>query len=91
MQPEDQPPIGNPEPMLREELGRILTRLMSVFVVIATGIAAFGLFLVPTRTSGATRSGKLQMQERQREVTQAASPVDTPAPSSLENSQTATH
>lgn len=83
----DQQPIGDPVPLLREELGHILTRLMSLFVVVATGIVAFGFFLVPTRTMGATRSGKLQLQERQREVNQAVPAPKPDAPNAPEENR----
>ena len=67
MDENDQQPIGEPQPMDAREGRRILKRMAGV-VAVTSGVALFAGLLVPTRTSGASRSARLQWQQRQKEI-----------------------
>lgn len=77
-------PIGGPEPMLKSEIASLAFRAMNVVVVVVSGLVAFAFFMVPTRTSGASRSAKLQLRDRQREINQAAAQAGQPVQATVE-------
>ena len=60
-------PIGEPQPIDPREGRKILKRLGGVLAATA-GFAFFAALLLPTRTSGASRSARLQWQQRQNEI-----------------------
>lgn len=85
-------PIGEPEPVQPRPGRKILKRLAVAAGVTVGGVLACAVLVTPTRTCGATRSAKLQWQQRQAEIEQTlataasippdATPVAAEAPSS---------
>ena len=63
-------PIGEPQPIDPREGRKILKRLGGVLAATA-GFAFFAALLLPTRTSGASRSVRLQWEQRQKEIKEA--------------------
>jgi hypothetical protein len=60
-------PIGEPQPIDAREGRKILKRMAQV-LALTSGVAFFAALLLPTRTSGASRSARLQWQQRQKEI-----------------------
>ena len=67
MEENNDQPIGEPQPIDAREGRRILKRMTGVLAV-TSGLALFAGLLIPTRTSGASRSARLQWQQRQKEI-----------------------
>ncbi len=67
MEEDDNRPIDELLPIDAREGQKILKRLAEVLAVTG-GIAFFAALLLPTRTSGASRSARLQWQQRQKEI-----------------------
>lgn len=61
-------PIGEPQPIDNREGRKLLKRMAGVVAMAAGGLVIFGGLLIPTRTSGASRSARLQWQQRQKEI-----------------------
>lgn len=61
-------PIGEPHPINPRQGRKILKRMAAVVTITVGGLIAFANLLVPTRVSGASRSARLQWQQRQKEV-----------------------
>lgn len=76
-------PIGGPQPVKAKSGVSLLTRALTTAVVTVGGCLIVAPLLVPTHVKGATRSGRLKWEQRQREaeaaVTEAALRGDIPA------------
>jgi hypothetical protein len=68
MDADDNRPIGEPQPIDTREGRKILKRMAGVVVMAAGGLVIFAGLLIPTRTSGASRSARLQWLQRQKEI-----------------------
>ena len=61
-------PIGEPQPIDNREGRKILKRTAGGVALAAGGLFIVAGLLLPTRTSGASRSARLQWQQRQKEI-----------------------
>jgi len=68
MDENDNQPIGEPQPIDTREGRKILKRMAGFVAMAAGGLVIFAGLLIPTRTSGASRSARLQWQQRQKEI-----------------------
>lgn len=88
-------PIAGPIPEKKPAANNLLTRLVATAAATVGGLLIFAPLLAPTCVKGATRSGKLKWEERQREiqtaVNEAALRGDLPDSVSAEEASTATH
>jgi len=64
-------PIGEAQPIEPHRGRSILKRVGVTVSTTIGGLAAFALFLTPTRLSGASRSARLLWQNRQKEISEA--------------------
>jgi hypothetical protein len=60
--------IGEPQPINPRQGRKILKRVAAAVTITVGGLIAFANLLVPTRVSGASRSARLQWQQRQKEI-----------------------
>src|SRR5215470_8622084 len=65
-------PINQPEPIDTSEGWTILTKFGGAAIAVCGGFVAFATFVAPTRTMGATCSGKLQWQQTNAQIQAAA-------------------
>jgi hypothetical protein len=79
-------PIGEPQPIDPRQGRKILKRMAGVVALVAGGLAAFATLLAPTRLSGASRSARLQWQQRQKEI-QETIKRDCSAPEKVQRPQ----
>jgi hypothetical protein len=68
MNDDENQPLGDPQPIKPAEGRKILKRVAGYVVVAAGGFIAFATLLAPARVSGASRSARLQWQQRQKEI-----------------------
>lgn len=61
-------PIGQPQPIDPRQGRKILKRMAGIITITVGGLVAFAQLLAPTRLSGASRSARLQWQQRQKEI-----------------------
>ena len=61
-------PIGGPQPIKPRQGRKILKRVAAAVTITVGGLIAFANLMVPTRVSGASRSARLQWQQRQKEI-----------------------
>jgi hypothetical protein len=68
MNENDNQPIGEPQPIEPAEGRKFFKRVAGAVMIVAGGFVAFATLLAPTRLSGASRSARLQWQQRQKEI-----------------------
>ena len=79
-------PIGEPKPFEGDQ-GLNIWPAMNAIAVVTLGVVAFAVTMRPARVQGASRSARLEWQQRGKELQQAnelAGPVEKQAPTSSE-------